>query len=70
MPEAIVYTETLIHSAPEQYAADAPYQIALIEHPDGRRELVRIAGPRVRIGDTVLSLPGDHPYPLFTAKHP
>jgi uncharacterized OB-fold protein len=50
---AIVYTETVIHSAPEQFAAEAPYQIAIVEFEDGRRELVRIAGDRVQIGDRV-----------------
>jgi uncharacterized OB-fold protein len=69
MREAIVYTETLIHSAPEQYAADAPYQIALVEYADGARELVRIAGARVQIGDAVREVPGEHPYPLFVAKN-
>ncbi len=49
----IVYTETVIHSAPESFAAEAPYQIAIIEFEDGRRELVRIEGERVAIGDTV-----------------
>ncbi len=68
MREATVHTETVIHSAPEQYAADAPYQIALVEFPGGDRELVRISGPRVSIGDTVREVPGEHPYPLFSSQ--
>lgn len=50
----IVYTETVIHSAPESFAAEAPYQIAIIESEDGKRELVRIEGERVAIGDEVV----------------
>lgn len=49
----VVYTETVIHSAPESFAAEAPYQIAIIEFEDGRRVLVRIEGERVVIGDKV-----------------
>ena len=55
----IVYTETVIHSAPESFAAEAPYQIAIIEFEDGRRELVRIEGERVAIGDNVTPTQND-----------
>jgi uncharacterized OB-fold protein len=55
----IVYTETVIHSAPESFAAEAPYQIAIIEFEDGRRELVRIEGERVAIGDSVSPTPNN-----------
>lgn len=47
-----VYTETVVHAAPEQFIADAPYQLAIIEE-DGKRSTVRIAGERVVIGDAV-----------------
>ena len=47
-----VYTETVVHAAPEQFVADAPYQLAIITL-DGRRKTVRILGERVQIGDTV-----------------
>jgi uncharacterized OB-fold protein len=53
----IVYTETVIHSAPEAFAAEAPYQIAIVEFEDGKRELVRIDGERVAIGDRVSAAP-------------
>jgi uncharacterized OB-fold protein len=53
----IVYTETVVHSPPEQFASDAPYQIAIIELEGGDRLTVRIVGKesadRVRIGDRV-----------------
>jgi uncharacterized OB-fold protein len=47
-----VYTETVVHAAPEQFVADAPYQLAIIEG-NGERSTVRIAGERVSIGDSV-----------------
>jgi uncharacterized OB-fold protein len=55
--EGIVYTETIVHSPPEQFAADAPYQVAIIDVEGGRRVTVRILGrepqDRARIGDRV-----------------
>jgi uncharacterized OB-fold protein len=65
MRQAIVYTETVIHSAPEQFAADAPYQIALVTFEDQSRLLVRISGQRVQIGDTVQELESSLTYPIF-----
>lgn len=49
----VVYTETVVHAAPEQFAADAPYQLAIISLETGKRLTVRIAGDRVKIGDAV-----------------
>lgn len=63
LTEGIVYTETTVYSPPQQYAADAPYQIAIIDlkQPDesdaSSRLTVRIlaASPaeRAQIGDRV-----------------
>ena len=53
MKTAIVYTETVVHAAPEQFVADAPYQLAIVIHEDGSRATVRIAGSRVVIDDQV-----------------
>ena len=56
-PEGIVYTETVVHSPPDQYAADAPYQLAIIDVIKEGRKTVRILGKtsqeRVQIGDRV-----------------
>jgi len=56
-PAGIVYTETIVHSPPEQFAADAPYQVAIVDIEGGRRTTVRILGKepheRARIGDRV-----------------
>jgi len=51
--DGIVYTETIVHSATPQFAADAPYQLAIIEVDSGRRLTARISGERADIGDRV-----------------
>ena len=53
-----VYTETVVHSAPEQFVKDAPYQVAIVTLDEAtssgrRRVTARISGERVRIGDRV-----------------
>jgi uncharacterized OB-fold protein len=53
MKTGIVYTETVVHAAPQQFVADAPYQLAIVVGEDGARTTVRIAGERVAIGDRV-----------------
>jgi uncharacterized OB-fold protein len=50
----VVYTETVVHSAPERYAAEAPYQIAIVTLEGGGRVTARIVGERVAIGDRVI----------------
>jgi len=49
----VVYTETVVHAAPEQFVADAPYQLAIISLDGGHRLTARIDGARVAIGDRV-----------------
>ncbi len=57
-PGGTVYTETIVHSPPEQFAADAPYQIAIVDVEGGVRTTVRVLGKepreRARIGDRVV----------------
>lgn len=65
MRQAIVYTETVVHSAPEQFAAEAPYQIAVVTFKDQTRLLVRISGQRVQIGDAVREVDSPLTYPIF-----
>lgn len=48
-----VYTETVVHIAPPQFAANAPYQVAIVALEDGTRVTARIDGGRVAIGDRV-----------------
>jgi uncharacterized OB-fold protein len=56
-PSGVVYTETIVHSPPEQFAANAPYQLAIIDLDTGGRLTVRVLGKdtpdRVQIGDRV-----------------
>lgn len=49
----IVYTETVIHSAPEAFVAEAPYQIAIVKLDNGTRVVGRVRGDRVAIDDIV-----------------
>ena len=48
-----IYTETVVWSAPAQYANDAPYQLALVDVDGAARTTARILGDRVIIGDRV-----------------
>jgi uncharacterized OB-fold protein len=48
-----VYTETVVHAAPAEFVADAPYQLAIVSLDSGGRLTVRILGERVKIGDKV-----------------
>ena len=49
----IVYTETVVHMAPEQLASEAPYQLVIVTLSDGKRVTARITGKAVSIGDAV-----------------
>lgn len=61
MQTGIIYTETVVHAAPEQFVDDAPYQLAIITLDAGsddsgsrvHRMTARIEGERVTIGDAV-----------------
>ncbi|MCW5983115.1 MAG: OB-fold domain-containing protein [Bryobacteraceae bacterium] len=50
-----VYTETVVYSPPETFAADAPYQLAIVALDSGGRVTARIDAhspeDRVKIGD-------------------
>jgi uncharacterized OB-fold protein len=55
MQTGTVYTETVVHSAPEQFVNEAPYQLAIVVFDDGGRLTARISpgSERVSIGDRV-----------------
>ncbi len=53
MRTGTVYTETVIYSAPEAFAEDAPYQTAIVSLDGGGRVTARVSGERVAIGDRV-----------------
>jgi uncharacterized OB-fold protein len=48
-----VYTETLIHAAPQQFIDEAPYQLIIVTLDSGGRVTGRVDGARVAIGDRV-----------------
>ena len=58
--DGVVYTETVVHAPPERFAADAPYQLAVIDLDSGGRKTVRITGKepsaRAHIGERVVFL--------------
>ncbi len=60
-----VYTETVIYSAPEAFAAEAPYQTAIVSLETGGRLTVRIEGDHVEIGDRVVEAESRGGVPFF-----
>ena len=66
--KGIVYTETVVFAPPEQFAADAPYQLAIITLEDGKRMTARILGERVAIGDAVELTETRNQIPFFSKK--
>jgi uncharacterized OB-fold protein len=65
MRAGVVYTETVIYSAPEAFAAEAPYQTAIVSLDGGGRVTVRIEGNRVAIGDKVVEAEPHEGVPFF-----
>jgi uncharacterized OB-fold protein len=63
-----VYTETVVHSAPEAYVSEAPYQIAIVVREDGSRVTGRILGDRVSIDDPVELAEARNGVPYFRKK--
>jgi uncharacterized OB-fold protein len=53
MAQGVVYTETVVHSAPEALLAEAPYQLVIVEM-NGKRRTGRVRGERVAIGAAVM----------------
>ena len=51
--KGVIYTETTVFAPPDQFAADAPYQLVIVALEDGKRLTARIDGERVSIGDRV-----------------
>lgn len=55
--KAVVYSVTKMHAAGKAFEQQLPFQLAVIELPDGLRTTVRIVGPPVEIGDKVIPDP-------------
>ena len=65
MRTGIVYTETVIYSAPEAFTSEAPYQTAIVSLDGGGRVTGRILGDRVSIGDRVVEVEERQGVPFF-----
>jgi uncharacterized OB-fold protein len=50
----VVYTETVVYSAPPAFEKDVPYQVAIVTLESGKRVTGRIEGARVAIDDRVV----------------
>ena len=71
MRSGVVYSETVIHSAPEAFVHEAPYQTAIVTLDGGGRVAARIAGDRVEIGDRLMETESRDGVPFFrkAAQH-
>ena len=65
MRTGVVYTETVIYSAPETFANEAPYQTAIVTLDGGGRVTGRILGDRVAIDDRVVEVEQRNGVPYF-----
>jgi uncharacterized OB-fold protein len=65
MEKGVVYTETVIHAAPQQFIHEAPYQLAIVVDEDGKKVTGRILGERVTIGDSVEFAEARNQVPYF-----
>lgn len=65
MRTGVVYTETVIYSAPEAFANEAPYQTAIVSLEAGGRVTGRILGDRVQIDDRVVEVEDRGGVPYF-----
>ena len=65
MNTGTVYTETVIHSAPEAFMKDVPYQTAIVTLDSGGRVTGRILGDRVTIDDRVAEVETRDGVPFF-----
>ena len=54
MRAGTVYTETVLHAAAERFAAETPFQVAIVDVEGGGRVTARVDGERVSIGDRVV----------------
>jgi uncharacterized OB-fold protein len=60
-----IYTETVIYSATEAFAAEVPYQTAIVTLDSGGRVTARVLGERVRIDDRVARVEFRDGVPFF-----
>ena len=66
MRSGTVYTETVVHLAPERFAGEVPYQVIIIslDNSEGRIT-ARVDGERVAIDDRVVETESLNGIPIF-----
>jgi uncharacterized OB-fold protein len=73
MRTGLVYTETVVHLAPERFADDVPYQVIIVsldtvvQSADGQggKITARVEGERVAIDDRVIGTDSRDGIPYF-----
>jgi uncharacterized OB-fold protein len=66
MRTGTVYTDTIVHLAPERFAADVPYQVVIVTLDTGGRLTARVAGGNVAIDDRVVEVESREGIPVFS----
>ena len=65
MRTGTVYTDTIVHLAPERFAADVPYQVVIVSLDSGGRVTARVDGANVAIDDRVAEVESRDGIPVF-----
>ena len=65
MRTGTIYTDTIVHLAPERFQADVPYQVVIVTLDTGGRITARIQGGNVAIDDKVMEVESRDGIPLF-----
>lgn len=65
MRTGTIYTDTIVHLAPERFQADVPYQVVIVTLDTGGRITARIEGGNVAIDDKVIEVESRDGIPFF-----
>ena len=67
MRTGTIYTETIVHLAPERFTADVPYQVVIValDGAENNKITGRITGANVAIDDRVHEVEGRDGIPFF-----
>ena len=65
MRTGTVYTDTVVHLAPERFEADVPYQVVIVTLDEGGRVTGRVEGGTLAIGDKVVEVESREGIPVF-----
>lgn len=65
MRTGTIYTDTIVHLAPERFQADVPYQVVIVSLKGGGRITARVDGGTVAIDDAVVEVESRDGIPIF-----